>query len=161
MGTSMTVSPTGSRRSNAAALYHDAAEQLHAIPDHRVHLRLLAISKCETTPPEKVAEFFEVSPSTLRRWMRAFKQGGAEALVDQPRGHRAAKLSTSDINLIGTWLRSGSDPCGDPKRWTLAELRRAVREEFGVEISLMPLWRHLRMNGYWRYLPSRKASRAA
>jgi transposase len=137
----------------AAPLCANAALELASIPDHRVPLRLLAISKCATTPAAQVADFFDVSPSTLRRWQRAFEEGGAEALADRPRGHRAAKLGPEHLRILGHWLRSRSDAAGAPKHWTLVALQRAVREEFGIEISLMPLWRHLQLSGHLRYLP--------
>jgi len=130
-----------------------AARQLDAMPEYRVQMRLLAVSKCAEYPARDVAAFFAVSPSTVRRWLNAYRRGGVEALENRPRGHRRAKLGPAELQVIGRWLRRAADANGNPKHWTLSELQVAVREQFDVEISLMPLWRYIHQHGWRRYLP--------
>lgn len=137
----------------ADPLGHTAAQQLDAMPSHRTQLRLLAVSKCAERSAREVAEFLEVSPSTVRRWVNAYRKGGVAALENQPRGHRRAKLGAAELQQISHWLCQAVDPKGKPKHWTLRELQLAVQEQFEIEISLMPLWRYVHRHGLRPHLP--------
>lgn len=134
-------------------LAEEAARCLRSLPDGRIHLRLLAISKSAHYPIGEVASFFEVSRSTLTQWIRRFREGGIEGLSDRPKGHRIALLGQAELEVIGAWLRESKDDAGNPKHWTLEELRQAIKRRFGIDITLMPLWRQVRALQFRQKIP--------
>ena len=143
------------------ALAQEALRQMRVLPDHRLHLRLLAISRCAEHSISEVAGFFRVSRNTLTRWIRKFRSEGVDGLEDKPKGHRPAKLGKAELKVVRRWLQRGDDVQGQPKHWTLEELRRAIRSRFGIEISLMPLWRHVHALGFRQKVPRPHHAQAA
>lgn len=136
-----------------AGLAEQAAQHLRRFKGHKIYLRLLVISKAAQHPITKLAQFFEVSRGSLARWIRRFRQGGVAGLEDRPKGHAPSKLTPAQRAQIAEWIAQGIDAEGRPVHWTLEKLRRVIGQEFGVSITLMPLWRHVRQMGFRQKVP--------
>lgn len=131
----------------------EAAKQLKKFKNHRIYLRLLVISKAADRSITELAEFFSLSRTTISRWIRRFSEQGVQGLYDQPKGHNPSKLNDKHREQIAQWLTGSRSPQGEPVHWTLEKLRLAIEKEFGISITLMPLWRHLRQMGFRQKVP--------
>jgi transposase len=131
----------------------EAKKQLKKFEQRRIYLRLLAIIRAGEYPITEVAKFFEVSRDTVSRWIKRFRAGGVEGLEDKLKGHNPSKLKEEHKKQIASWLETGKNAGGEPVHWTLEKLRLEIEREFGVTISIMPLWSHLRMMGFRQKVP--------
>ena len=129
-------------------LVHAAQEALPTLPQGKLAIQLRAIISCGEYPQQMVADILGISRQTLWRWIRLFQAGGMTALQDQPKGHRPAKLSATQLETIGTWLERSQLPDATPTHWTLERLQAIIAEEFQIHITVMPLWRHLQNLGF-------------
>ena len=136
-----------------AKLIAAARAELRQYAGQRVYLRLLAVVKAGDYSLVEVASFCEVSRETIWRWIKKFQQGGVEALFDRPKGHNPSKLQERHRRQIARWLERGRNRRGQPTHWTLLKLQQEIAGQFGVEISLMPLWRQLRQMGFRQKVP--------
>lgn len=130
-----------------------AKQELKKFERDRIYLRLLAIVKAGDHPITEVASFFEVSRDTVSRWIKRFRAGGVEGLFDRPKGHNPSKLNDHHKRQIAGWLERDRDSRGKPTHWTLEKLRLEIAQEFGIMISVMPLWSHLRKMGFRQKVP--------
>ena len=134
-------------------LVRKAQRQLAQRSTDRVVIRLLAIVKAGEYPITEVAQFFEVSRDTISRWIKRFRAEGVAGLRDRPKGHNPSKLSNSHKQQIAEWLERGTEAQGEPVHWTLEKVQRALKQEYGITISLMPLWLYLRRMGFRLKVP--------
>ena len=124
-----------------------AETELSQINDSVVCVRLLAIMQASERSVEEVAKNFKVSPRTVFRWMNNFKSHGINGLRGGTKGHRQSKLSHEHKEEISKWVKFGVNSHGESVNWTLEKLRHEIKEEFDIEISIMPLWLHLQKMG--------------
>ncbi len=122
-------------------------EELKGLKDHIIYVRLIAIIQAGSRSVEDVAKDFKVSSRSIFRWINRFKKEGVEGLRDKPKGHNPSKLTDKHKHLINQWYGSKKNACGEPIKWTLKRLRAEIQREFGISISIMPLWRHLKKMG--------------
>jgi transposase len=134
-------------------LAEKAEEELKKIQNHNVCMRLQAIASCAKHPVNTVASIFGTSRQTLWRWIKRFKQKGADGLYDLPKGHNPAKLDEEHREQITQWLREAKDNQGNPVHWTLAKLAKVINDEFDIQISTTPLWRLVRKLGFKQKVP--------
>ena len=134
-------------------LAKEAAKQLKKFKNQRIYLRLLVISKAADYSITQLAQFFGISCDTITRWIHRFKTQGIKGLYDRPKGHNPSKLKQEHRQQIAQWLIDSKNAQGEPIHWTLEKLRIEIQKEFGISISLMPLWRHLRQMGYRHKVP--------
>ena len=130
-----------------------AFDELQSLKHHRIHLRLLAIHKCGERPIKEVAEFLGVGRDTVSRWIRRFRRDGVKGLYDKPKGHNPSKLSEEQKRTVERWLRESENARGQKVHWTLEKLRAEIEKEFDVQISLMPLWRLVKNQGFRQKVP--------
>jgi len=130
-----------------------AAKRLKKLENHRIYLRLLVISKAGDRPITELAQFSGVSRSTIARWIRRFSEHGVEGLRDRPKGHNPSKLNDEHRRQIAHWFTHCTNAQGEPVNWTLEKLRLAIQKEFGISISLMPLWRQVRRMDFRQKVP--------
>lgn len=130
-----------------------AFEALQNLKNHRVHLRLLAIHKCGEHPITEVAKFLGVGRDTVSRWIRRFRLEGVKGLFDKTKGRNPSKLSAEQKQEIAEWLKESKNPKGEKVHWTLEKLRAEIEKEFGICISLMPLWKLIRNQGFRQKVP--------
>jgi transposase len=132
----------------------DAAKaELKKSAGHPISLRLLAIVRSGDYSQTEIAAFCGVSRGTVWRWITRFRNGGVEGLFDRPKGHNPSKLQEKHRCQIARWLEKSKDSRGKPIHWTLAKLRQEIAGQFGIEITVMPLWSHLQKMGFRQKVP--------
>ena len=90
-----------------------------------------------------VAEIGEItggSRPSLMEWCRAYRQCGVTGLVDKRQGGNRAKLNSLELESLQERLESytpaqlfGAANCaGDGRFWSVPDLARLVKQEYGV-----------------------------
>lgn len=130
-----------------------AKSQLEKFKHHRIYVKLLAIIKTWELPITEVAKFFRVSRDTVSRWIKNFAKEGIEGLIDSPKGHNPSKLNHEHKQEIAIWLETERNSHGETIHWTLEKLQLEIKKQFGISISIMPLWKHLRKMGFKPKVP--------
>ena len=75
-----------------------------------------------------------------KKWIKNYKDEGLEGLTGGITGARESKLSPSQKELLKSWVTEKTDPMGKPTAWTLEKLKLVIKEQFNVDMSIMPLW---------------------
>lgn len=96
--------------------------------------RHLAVQRVEEdySPPE-VADFLGVDPSSVRRWVAAFRRWGLAGLTARPTPGRPPKLTTTQEKIVRRWLADNPTEHGFASGvWAAPRLALLIEEEFGV-----------------------------
>lgn len=95
-----------------------------------------------------IAQGLGRSRAFVQRWVYTYRDGGIEALRDKPRGGSKPKLPREMETRLKARLDAG--PTEGDKVCTLRgrDVRRIIREEFGVDLSLNAAYRTLHRMGY-------------
>jgi transposase len=81
-----------------------------------------------------VAERFGVHPNTAKRWRRAWREGGEDALAAKPHPGGQRKLTHEQLDEVVELVIAGPLAAGFPTDlWTCDRVARLIRERFGVE----------------------------
>ncbi|HEU5119124.1 MAG TPA: IS630 family transposase [Isosphaeraceae bacterium] len=128
-------------------------------PDELERRRLLAVQRIlEGYATEEVAEFLDVSPRTVWRWLALYHGAGLEGLAARPATGRPRKLTTTQEKIILRWLRDDPTEHGFPTElWTAPRLAKLIQQEFGVELNPRYLNAWLRDRGFTPQKPQRVA----
>jgi transposase len=126
----------------------------------RAYRRLKAVQLvAEGYPVEDVARLCEVCRASVYRFVRAFIDGGPEALEDAPRSGRPPKLPAEYLGDDGraAWQRlldrrpSTMPELGTPSHiWTLALLARYMQVVHGVTVAEATIYNALTRAGFRR-----------
>lgn len=135
------------------ALANKAKEAMEQIKDRKVCIRLQAIISSANQPVNTVASVMGVSRHTLWRWIKRFRERGAEGVYDLPRGHNPAKLDAQKRRQIADWLKTGKNRHGQRTHWTLASLTDEVEQTFGIQVSIPSMWATVRGMGFRSKVP--------
>jgi transposase len=121
--------------------------------------RRLAVQRVfEGYSTEEVADFLDVDPSSVRRWMLAFRRHGAAGLAAQAVPGRPAKLSITQEKIVRRWLSECPSEHGFATAlWSAPRLAQLIRQEFGVALTPRHLCAWLRQRGYTPQKPRRVA----
>jgi len=94
------------------------------------------------TSQTDVAAAFGVHPSTVSRWWRLARTGGANALARRPVSGRPPKLPPKELRRLATLLGQQPSQYGlQGHRWTLALVAELIRRTFGVTYHPSHVWR--------------------
>src|SRR5512135_1564562 len=106
-------------------------------PDELEHRRLLAVRRLlEGYSTAEVAEFLEVDPRTVRRWLDRFRRDGEAGLRACPVPGRPPKLTATQEKIIRRWLGEAPRKHGfDTELRTGPRLAQLIRQEFGVGLN--------------------------
>ena len=86
---------------------------------------------------------------TLRDWAHRFNQHGPDGLIDIKPPGRPPRLSDEQKELLKRFVEAGPDPETDGVvRWRCVDLKRVVRDRFGVDLSEVSLGRVLKQLGF-------------
>jgi len=103
---------------------------------------------------EEVADFLGVDPSSVFRWVAAFRQHGAAGLAAQPIPGRPATLTVTQEKIVRGWLADNPTDHGFPTElWTASRLALLIDEEWGISFHPHYLSAWLRQRGYSPQLP--------
>jgi transposase len=124
--------------------------------EYRRRLAVERISEGYST--QEVADFLGVDPSTVRRWLAAFRDRGDAGLIVRPVSGRPSKLKPTQEKIVLRWLTDSPSHHGfDTELWTAARLGQLIREEFGVGLNPRYLSTWLRDRGLTPQEPQRVA----
>jgi transposase len=105
---------------------------------------------------QEVADFLGVDPSTVRRWLAAFRAGGGAGLGAKAVSGRPGKLTSTQEKIALRWLTESPTHHGfETELWTAARLAQLIREEFGVGLNPRYLSTWLRERGFTPQKPER------
>jgi transposase len=130
------------------------AEELRAAAkaskDARQARRLLALAAIrDGMSRAAAARIGGMDRQTLRDWVRAFNENGADGLVNAKAPGRPSKLSAAQKAEIGTLVEKGPDFEKDGiVRWRRIDLARLAKDRFGVTVDEDTMGRVLRELGF-------------
>lgn len=130
-------------------------------PDVLEYRRCLAVQRVlQGYSTKEVADFLGVDPSSVRRWLSAFRRRGGAGLTGWPGPGpgRPPKLTTTQEKIVRRWL---SDPATEhgftTELWSAPRLAQLIEEEFGAHFHPHYLTSWLRHRGYTPQKPRRLA----
>jgi transposase len=130
-------------------------------PDVLEYRRCLAVQRVlEGSSTREVADFLGVDPSSVRRWLHAFRLYGGDGLTGWPGPGpgRPPKLTTTQEKIVRRWLSDPPSEHGFPTDlWSAPRLALLIQEEFGVRFHPNYLVSWLRQRGYTPQKPRRLA----
>jgi transposase len=126
-------------------------------PNELERRRRLAVQRIlEGYSTQEVADFLDVDPSSVRRWVATFRSQGTDGLVARPASGRPPKLTLAQEKIIRRWLRDSPMEHGfDTELWTAPRLGQLIREEFGAWLNPRYLSAWLRDRGFTPQKPQR------
>lgn len=120
----------------------------------RIAVELLQDGKTLT----EVADLLHVSLSSVKRWKKAFQQGGLAALAPKRHPGPRSKLSPAQQKRLRRILLEGPIAAGFPTDlWTCRRVAEVVRREFDVSYHADHLGRVLHALGFSPQKPQRRA----
>jgi transposase len=125
--------------------------------DELEYRRRLAVQRAtEGYSTQEVADFLGVDPSTVRRWLAAFRDQGDAGLVVRPVSGRPRKLTSTQEKIVLRWLTESPRHHGfGTELWTAPRLAHLIQEEFGVRLHPRYLSDWLRDRGITPQKPQR------
>jgi len=121
--------------------------------------RRLAVQRvAEGYSTEEVADFLDVAPRSVWRWLAAFRHDGAEGLAARPRSAPGPppKLTRTQEKIVLRWLSDSPTEYGFPTDlWSAPRLAQLIEQEFGVHFHPHYLSTWLRQRGYTPQKPRR------
>lgn len=103
----------------------------------------------ERKPLRKIAALLGVSLSSVKRWKRAWKTGGVDALAAKPPAGGTAKLSEEQKQELVDILLAGPIAAGyRTDLWTCSRVTEVVRKRFRVQYHPGHMSRILRDLGF-------------
>jgi transposase len=106
-------------------------------PSTRDRLEMVRLADAGWSVP-KIACHLGQHEQTVRTWIKAFRDGGFEALPNKPRGGKTSALTAPMLESVRAEVARGT------RTWTAAQLADWVAEHHGVRLSADRLRRHLR-----------------
>lgn len=113
------------------------AHQNDISPSTRDRLEMVRLSDAGWSAP-RIASHLGPHEQTVRTWIKAFLEGGFEALHDQPRGGSSSALTPSIIEAVSQEIVHGE------RSWSAGQLAQWIAEQFGVQRSAVQVRRKLR-----------------
>lgn len=105
---------------------------------------------------QEVADFLGVHPSSVRRWVAAFRRRGTTGLARRPVPGRPPKLTFTQEKIIRRWLNDCPTEHGFATQlWTAGRLAQLIQQEWGIALNEHYLCAWLRRHGYTPQKPQR------
>ena len=107
-----------------------------------------------------MSKLFGVTRQSLHRWVRAYDEGGENALLARKKGKPKSKLLPWQCAQI---VKAISDKCPEQLKlpgfwlWTRDAVRLLIQDRFGVTLSVSTVGRYLRRWGLTPQKPARRA----
>ena len=106
-------------------------------PSTRDRLEMVRLSDVGWSVPT-IARHLGQHEQTVRAWIKAFLDGGFDALPNKPRGGKQSALTVSILDAVRAELAKGG------RTWTASQLADWVAEHHGVRLSTDRLRVHVR-----------------
>jgi transposase len=125
-----------------------------AVVEYRRCLAVQSVADGYST--QEVADFLGVDPSSVRRWLAAYRRHGGDGLTAQPVPGRAPKLTTTQEKIVLRWLSDLPSEYGfTTDLWSAPRLAQLIEQEFGAHFYANYLSTWLRQRGYTPQKPRR------
>ena len=126
-------------------------------PAELEHRRLLAVQRVlEGYSTEEVAEFLDVDPRSVRRWVAAHREAGDAGLLARRTSGRPPKLTSTREKILRRWLADKPTEHGfATDLWTGPRVAHMIRQEFAIELNPKYLTVWLRRRGFTPQKPRR------
>lgn len=133
--------------------HHDTAEgladRIRSEPRARVARRLMAVRLALLgRPAAAIAVEVLLSERQVYAWVARYNADGAGALADRPGRGRKGPLSAADEGRLKDRLRAGPTESDGVCTLRGEDVRRILRDEFGVERSLQAVYDLLHRLGF-------------
>jgi transposase len=124
----------------------------------RERIRLEAVEEFEQRVSAVViAAELQVSERSVRRWRRAWLDGGLPGIASRGQAARC-RLDEGQLAVLDAVLDAGPLAAGwADERWTLARVRDLVASKFGVAYTVPGIWYLLRRRGWTSHMGARHA----
>ncbi len=122
-----------------------ARREASAEQKDRIMVAVLAIESVETL---EVQRSLCRSRGFVRRWAYVYRDGGAEALKDKPRGGSVAAIHGESLVKLRARLDAGPTEADGVCTPRGRGVRRIAKEELGADLSLTCVYRTMRAMGY-------------
>lgn len=106
-------------------------------PRTRDRLEMVRLSALGWGIP-KIARHLGQHEQTVRSWIKAFLDGGFEALADKPPTGQKSGVSSEILAAVAEWLTKGD------RTWNARQIADEVTARYGITRSLAPWHRLLR-----------------
>lgn len=128
-------------------------------PEELFHHRQRAIALLQQGLDKgEVARRIGVNRRTVRRWHKAWKEGGEAALAPKPAPGAPAKLAPQQKTQLAQALLAGAKAAGfDSEWWTGRRIAALIRKRFGVAYHERYVLRLLRTLDFTPQRPARVA----
>jgi transposase len=97
-------------------------------PSTRDRLEMVRLSDAGWRIPQ-IARHLGPHEQTVRFWIKAFQNGGFDALVNQPRGGDTSALTPAMIAAVREEIQQGE------RTWNAGQLAEWIADKFGVRLS--------------------------
>jgi transposase len=106
-----------------------------------------------------ISEALGVSQAAVSEWMRRAREGGPEALRNQPKSGAPRRLSDEQLARLPELLNQGAEHFGfRGEVWTRGRVASVIQREFGVRYSQVHVGRLLRRIRWSSQKPVERAS---
>ena len=106
----------------------------------------------------EVADACDVSMSSVKRWKRAIREGGLDALSVRDSQGRKPKLNDAQREKLVEILLAGPVKAGYRNDlWTCARVAEVIKQRFGIKYHLSHVWKILRGLGFSCQKPEQQA----
>ncbi|MEU5637281.1 winged helix-turn-helix domain-containing protein [Streptomyces rishiriensis] len=104
-----------------------------------------------------IAKDLRVSVRSVKRWRRARREGGMEALRSAGPAN-SPTVTDAQFAVLEEELGKGPSAHGfEDERWTLARVQAVIRRRLRVSLSVATVWRLLKRHGWSWQAPARRA----
>jgi transposase len=86
-------------------------------------------------PADRIAAALGRSVRAVQKWVARYNRGGADALAEQPGRGRKPKLPPSEHGRLRARIEAGPTPADGTCAFHGPDVRRILRDEFGVDLS--------------------------
>src|SRR5262245_36968189 len=126
-------------------------------PNELENRRRLAVQRVlDGYSTQEVADFLGVDPSSVRRWVAAFRSQGSESLIARPVSGRPPTLTLTQEKIVRRWLGNSPSEHGfETELWTARRLAQLIHEEFGTRLTPRYLSGWLQDRGFSPQKPRR------
>lgn len=106
----------------------------------------------------EIADAVSASVTSVKRWKKAWREGGMPALAAKPHPGPRRKMSSSQQTRLCSLLRAGPRRAGfATELWTCARVAHVIKREFDIEYHVDHVGRLLRNLGWTPQKPARRA----
>jgi putative transposase len=119
----------------------ERTRQAGIAPSIRDRLEMIRLSDAGWSIP-KIAKHLDQHTQTVRYWIKAFLEGGFDALINKPRGGtQKSALTEAMLDAVHARVAKGD------RTWTAGQIAQWVALEFGVCLSDERMRVHLKRRG--------------